>query len=223
MFELSELWAHKHLGSKERILSGLILDLSQTTNGLGICPLLWEKLLSPAPASISTAIRFFMVANALACREKGHAYLPSDVELETGELVDNHGEEFAARQPGEHQDNEGPVAVRSTDHPILTQDLFGPFDDASGSRTGDICANPSAEQSPLQSSPLTQAGSSPLPEIHGQAEPVIPNPPPSTEKPMPCGTKRKRGTVPAPGSSTRRRVATVPAPDRRTRSQAKPQ
>ena len=86
MFELSELWAHKHLGSKERILSGLILDLSQTTNGLGICPLLWEKLLSPAPASISTAIRFFMVANALACREKGHAYLPSDVELETGEL-----------------------------------------------------------------------------------------------------------------------------------------
>ena len=66
VFELSELWQRKRVGSEERILSDLILDFSQLTNGLAIGKMLWKKLLSPAPASIIKAIRFFEVGNALA-------------------------------------------------------------------------------------------------------------------------------------------------------------
>ena len=228
---MSELWSHKRVGSKERILSELILDFLQTTNGLGIGHMLWKKLLSPAPASISKAIRFFEVASALALRSRGHAYLPHDKELETGQLLDDDDEEaFAARQPAEVRAKEGPAADRSTEHPLLIQDVFGSYDDASGSRTGDIRANAPAEQATFQSSPLTQTGSSPQPVMHPQAELVIPSSPSSpsplsTNETEPRGTKRKRGKAQgsAPLAPPRRHVTTVPATGPRTRSQAKPQ
>ena len=232
---MSELWSHKRVGSKERILSELILDFSQTTNGLGIGHLLWKKLLSPAPASISKAIRFFEVGNALALHENGHAYLPTDVELETGQLFDRgDGEEFADRQPAEDRANGESAAGQSTECHMLTQTLLDIDYDASDSRAGVIRANASAMQAPLLSSPLTQAGSSPLPEMDTQAELVIPKPPSpppslSTEEPAPRGKKRKRvilkmsEAAPTPGPSARPRVANMPTPGRVTRSKDKAQ
>ena len=235
VFELSELWQRKRVGSEERILSDLILDFSQLTNGLAIGKMLWKKLLSPAPASISKAIRFFEVGNALALHENGHAYLPTDVELETGQLLDRRdGEEFADRQPAEDRANGESAAGQSTECHMLTQTLLDIDYDASDSRAGVIRANASAMQAPLLSSPLTQAGSSPLPEMDTQAELVIPKPPSpppslSTEEPAPRGKKRKRvilkmsEAAPTPGPSARPRVANTPTPGRVTRSKDKAQ
>ena len=243
VFELSELWQRKRVGSEERILSDLILDFSQLTNGLAIGKMLWKKLLSPAPASISKAIRFFEVGNALALHENGHAYLPTDVELETGQLFDRRdGEEFADRQPAEDRANGESAAGQSTECHMLTQTLLDIDYDASDSRAGVIRANASAmPQAPLLSSPMTQAGSSPLPEMDTQAELVIPKPPSpppslSTEEPAPRGKKRKRvilkmsEAAPTPGPSarprvatTRPRVATTPTPGGVTRSKDKAQ